>query len=71
MDRNAARIPKVQSGRNFFMNIILISEVLFNMFELCHTFSKDLLHFLNLWFVPHSVDEVGICDYSPQHLSLG
>jgi hypothetical protein len=30
--------PKVQSVRNFFMNVILNSEALFNIFELCHFF---------------------------------
>ena len=71
MDRNSAGFATVQSGLNFFMNVILISEDLFHKFELCHNFSNDWLRFLNFWFVPHSFHEVGICNYSPQHLCLG
>ena len=71
VDRNAASIPTVHSALNFFVNTILISEALFHKFELCHNFSKDWLRVFNLWFVPHSIHDVGICNYCSQHLSLG
>jgi hypothetical protein len=71
VDRNAADIATVPSGLTFFVNIIVISEALFHKFELYHSFSNDWLRVLNLWFVPHTVHEVGICNYCSQHLSLG